>query len=289
MKRIVSIQDLSSLGRCSLTVALPVISAMGIECAAIPTAVLSAHTGFGGFSCLPLTQQLAATTAHWQAMQLPLDAICTGYLATEEQPALVCRFFDACAQPETLIFVDPAMADNGRLYPTFSADFPAKMAQVCARADVIVPNLTEACLLTGTEYRTDYDAAYLHRLLRALLSLGAKNAVITGVRPDAGQIGVVAMEADGHCFSCTARHQSAVYPGTGDLFAATCAGAMVSGKSLRQALAIAVDYVAQCIRLTMEDPAAPWYGVEFERPLPDLLRRMAAPDGGSACNFTDPW
>ena len=154
MKRIVSIQDISCLGKCSLTVALPIISAMGVECAVVPTAVLSTHTMFQNFTCRDLSDQIAPIAAHWRQEQIRFDAIYTGYLASPGQIADVCRFFDQFKTGQNLIFVDPAMADNGRLYPAFDDSFPAEMARVCAKADVIVPNLTEASLLTGLPYRT---------------------------------------------------------------------------------------------------------------------------------------
>ncbi len=157
MKRIASIQDISCLGRCSLTVALPVISALGVECAIVPTAVLSAHTAFPGFVSRDLTDQLDAIAAHWQAQHVHFDALYTGYIASVPQVQQVLDFFDAVKSPDTMIFVDPAMADHGKLYSGFGPDFPAAMARVVARADVAMPNLTEACLLTGTPYREDMD------------------------------------------------------------------------------------------------------------------------------------
>ena len=160
MKRITSIQDISCLGRCSLTVALPTISAMGVECAVVPTAVLSTHTTFKNFTCKDLTDQLRPIAEHWRSEHLHFDAVYTGYIASREQVQQVCDFYDCIRSDDTLLFVDPAMADHGRLYTGFGPDFPAAMAQIVARADVAAPNLTEACLLTGTEYREDYDEDY---------------------------------------------------------------------------------------------------------------------------------
>ena len=148
MKRIASIQDISCLGRCSLTVALPVISAMAVECAIVPTAVLSTHTMFPGFISRDLSDQLLPIARHWKSQNVTLDAICTGYLASPRQTEEVCDFFDLLAGPDTLLFVDPAMADGGRLYAGFGPDFPGYMRRVVARAHVTVPNVTEACLLT---------------------------------------------------------------------------------------------------------------------------------------------
>ena len=160
MKRIASIQDISCLGRCSLTVALPVISAMAVECAIVPTAVLSTHTMFPGFISRDLSDQLLPIARHWKSQNVTLDAICTGYLASPLQTEEVCRFFDLLAGPDTLLFVDPAMADGGRLYAGFGPDFPGYMRRVVARAHVAVPNVTEACLLTGTPYRETEDRTW---------------------------------------------------------------------------------------------------------------------------------
>ena len=165
MKRIVSIQDISCLGKCSLTVALPIISAMGVECSIVPTAVLSTHTMFQNFTCKDLTDQIGPIARHWQAEKIRFDAIYTGYLASAEQIGDVCDFFDAFKTEDNLIVVDPVMADNGKLYPAFGPEFPAEMAKVCAKADLIVPNLTEASLLTGLPYRTEYDESYIREML----------------------------------------------------------------------------------------------------------------------------
>ena len=181
MKRIASIQDISSLGRCSQTVALPVISAVGVECAIVPTAVLSTHTMFQGFTCKDLSDQIRPIADHWAAEGFRFDALYTGYLASGEQIADVCDFFRRFKTEDNLIFVDPAMADNGKLYPAFGPEFPAEMAKVVAMADITVPNLTEACLLTGTEYKAQFTEEEVKALLRKLCALGAKKAGLTGV------------------------------------------------------------------------------------------------------------
>ena len=181
MKRIASIQDISCLGRCSLTVALPVISAMAVECAIVPTAVLSTHTMFPGFISRDLSDQLLPIARHWKSQNVTLDAICTGYLASPLQTEEVCRFFDLLAGPDTLLFVDPAMADGGRLYAGFGPDFPGYMRRVVARAHVAVPNVTEACLLTGTPYRETEDLSWWRDLLRRVADLGPRYPVLTGV------------------------------------------------------------------------------------------------------------
>ena len=197
MKRIASIQDISCLGRCSLTVALPVISALGVECAIVPTAVLSAHTAFPGFVSRDLTDQLDAIAAHWQAQHVHFDALYTGYIASVPQVQQVLDFFDAVKSPDTMIFVDPAMADHGKLYSGFGPDFPAAMARVVARADVAMPNLTEACLLTGTPYREDMDEPMARELLQKVAALGAKKVVLTGVSFTPDRLGAMGYDSAG--------------------------------------------------------------------------------------------
>lgn len=274
MKRIVSIQDISCLGRCSLTVALPVISALGVECAIVPTAVLSTHSIFPNYTCKDLSDQIQPIADHWQSQSIRFDAIYTGYLASPRQVDEVCRFFDRFGRDGALIFVDPAMADNGRLYPGFGPEFPAEMARVCARADVIVPNITEACLLTGTPYRTEYDEHYIRQLLQRLAELGPKRVALTGVSLQPGRVGVMAYDAAAdRWFSYDTQRIRSNFHGTGDLFAAACAGSLVQGAPLPEALKLAADFTCECIRLTQASGSNCWYGVEFERAIPYLLRR----------------
>ena len=196
LKRVVSIQDISCLGKCSLTVALPIISAMGHETCIIPTAVLSTHTAFSNFTFRDLTQDITPISNHWKKENFHFDAIYTGYLGSFEQIDLMKQFFDDFKSPDTLIFVDPAMADNGVLYKGFTPDFAKHMATLCAKADMIVPNLTEASFMLGIPYKTDYDEAYIKDVLKKLADLGAKYAVLTGVSLKPGELGVMAYDAE---------------------------------------------------------------------------------------------
>ena len=168
MKRILTIQDISCLGKCSLTVALPLLSAMGVETVILPTAVLSTHTMFSGFTCKDLSDQLGPITEHWKKEDITFDAIYTGYLGTEEEIETVKEIIRTFRGPETLVFVDPAMGDNGKLYPAFDEQYAKKNATLCAVADVIVPNLTEASFMTGLPYREEYEEDYVRRMLQAL-------------------------------------------------------------------------------------------------------------------------
>ena len=274
MKRIASIQDISCLGRCSLTVALPVISAMGVECAIVPTAVLSAHTAFPGFVSRDLTDQLPAIAAHWRAQHVHFDALYTGYIASAAQVRQVLDFFDTVKSPDTLIFVDPAMADHGKLYTGFGPDFPAAMAQVVARADVALPNITEACLLTGTPYRENVDEGFARTLLQRVAALGVKQVVLTGVSFAPDRLGAMGYDSrTGTYFTAQGRRVPASFHGTGDIFAATVTGGLMRGMTLEQSSALAVEFVLACIDATARDPHAGWYGVEFEKALPLLCRR----------------
>ena len=272
MKRIASIQDFSCIGSCSQTIALPVLSAMGVECAALPTALLSAHTAFDGFVSFDLTPQLPAIMAHWRAMHLRFDAVYTGYLASAEQVGLVGALLDGMDERPALTLIDPVMGDNGALYAGFSDAFPQAMRALCGRADVLTPNVTEACLLTGAAYSPVQDAAQTRRLLERLLELGCRAAVLTGLRVD-GDMAVAALQRDGTGTLVRTSYIPEVFHGTGDLFASTCAGALVQGAPLERAVRLAADYVALTLRRTVQAPDRRWYGVNFQETLPELMAR----------------
>ena len=273
VKRIVTIQDISCIGKCSLTVALPIISAMSVETAVLPTAVLSTHTMFSGFTFADLTDQIRPIAEHWKKEQFTFDAIYTGYLGSFEQIRLSCAFMEDFKEKDTMIFVDPVMADNGKLYAGFDMDFAREMKKLCSRADVIMPNLTEAAFLTDTPYREDPDEAYLSELLEKLSSLGPRYVVLTGFSPASDRIGAIAMEAaSGRIFRYDTQKQPKSYHGTGDIFASTLVGGMMNGFSLEEAVKTACGFTAECIRLTIANPDSRIYGVDFEAALPMLLK-----------------
>ena len=277
MKRIASIKDLSCLGRCSQTVALPVVSAMGVECAILPTAVLSTHTSFPDFHCLDLTDQLLPVARHWKAQGVRFDALYTGYLASDRQVAVVLELLELLREEGTLLFVDPAMADHGKLYAGFGPEFPALMAQVVSKAQITVPNITEASLMTGLPYREDYDEAYVKALLRGVAALGAEKVVLTGVSLEKDTIGFMSYDSStGQFDRYFNRREPHAYHGTGDIFSATAVGGIMRGMSLKDAFRLAVDFTLRCIEVTRTDPRAAWYGVEFERALPMLTERAKA-------------
>ena len=274
MKKIVSIQDISALGKCSLTVALPIISAMGIECAVVPTAVLSTHTQFQGWTFHDLTDEMEPIADHWKSQGFAFDAIYTGYLGSARQVDIVKRYFRDFGAGAKII-VDPAMADNGKLYAGFAQDFPQKMAELLDGADLVLPNLTEACFLLDKPYREKYDRAYIMELLTGLLNKGAKVAALTGVSFEEGKLGVVSLDGETGVFSEYYTDRLPVnFHGTGDIYSSTAVGALMNGMSVPDALALAADYTAECIRLTLKEKNHSWYGVNFEQAVPFLLERM---------------
>lgn len=275
MKRIVTLQDISCVGSCSLTVALPVISAMGVECGILPTAVLSTHTMFQHFTCKDLSDQITPISDAWEKEQIDFDGIYTGYLASAEQCHQICEFFDRFKREKTVIVVDPAMADNGKLYTAFDETFPAEMAKVCAKADVIVPNITEAALLTGMPYKTEYDHAYIRELLEKLLAFGCQTAVITGVGYEKDRLGVAALDREGHMFEYFTHKCSQSFHGTGDAFSSVLVGGLMRGLTLGDSLKLAADFVVACIEGTMASEDARTYAVDFQTQIPYLCRELA--------------
>lgn len=275
MRRIVTVQDISCMGKCSLTVALPIISAMGVETAIIPTAVLSTHTMFKNFTVKDLTDQIEPITAHWKSENFGFDAIYTGYLGSFEQIDLVTKMFEEFKTENTITIVDPAMADNGKLYQAFDEAFAKKMGSLCGVADIILPNLTEAAFMTGMEYKTEYDEAYIKEVLKALTGLGAKIAILTGVGFEEGKTGVMGYDSvNDEFWYFEQKKLPCSYHGTGDIFASSFTGALMNGFDWKGAVEVAAEYTAECIWLTMADGKKEWYGVHFEAAIPFLLAKI---------------
>lgn len=275
MKKIITIQDISCIGKCSLTVALPIISALGIECAIVPTAVLSTHTQFKGFTFRDLTDDMAPIREHWQKEGFHFDAIYTGYLGSARQIALVKEYFAAFGK-DCPIIVDPAMADNGKLYAGFDDAFPQEMAKLCGSANVILPNLSEAALLTGSTYPgEDADEATTLQLLHKLAALGSEKVVITGVTLADGTFGFMGMDSKTkEVFKYGVPKIPASSHGTGDVFASAFTGALVNGHDIFNALKLAADYTSACIKNSYEDPERVAYAVNFEYELPGLMAKV---------------
>jgi len=275
VKRIVTIQDISCVGKCALTVALPIISACGVETAVIPTAMLSVHTAFPHFTFHDLTKEMLPTVNDWRQHGMTFDAIYTGYLGSEEQIEHVVEIADAFATENTLVLVDPVMGDNGKLYTGFTTEFAKKMATLCKKADVIVPNLTEATALLDLPYPDCYDETYLEDVAFRLSAFGVKLVVLTGVTLDDGTIGVVAYDRINNTYiKYGAKRVSRIFHGTGDAFASVLTGALTRGVPLEKALKIAVDFTVLSIEKTVADPHANWYGVNFEQALPWLVTQF---------------
>ena len=266
MKRILTVQDISCLGKCSLTVALPVISAMGVEACVLPTAVLSTHTAFKGFTFRDLTGDITAITKHWQEEKISFDAIYTGYLGSLEQIDLMHQLIKDFGGGSTRVIVDPCMADNGALYSGFTPDFAKAMAGLCSKADVIVPNLTEASYLLGLPYvDSGYTKEYIEDLLQKLAALGARRIVLKGISFDDKKIGIACYDSDSQKSSWYFHEKMPQnFHGTGDIFASVLTGALVRGKTLEEACRLAADFVVEAIRATLSHKDYNWYGVDFE-------------------------
>ena len=275
MKRIITIQDISCVGRCSLTVALPIISAAGVECGVLPTAVLSTHTAFDKFTFCDLTDEIEPISRTFSELNIDFDCIYTGYLGSFRQLSLVDDFITAHKKDNTLVVIDPAMADNGKLYHGFTPEFAKAMAHLVRHADLVVPNLTEACFMLDIPYTEDYDEDYIKDILVKLCALGAKRAALTGISLDKDQLGAYSYDSEsGNFFYYANSYLPVRYHGTGDIFASAAVGALMRGQSAENALAVAVDYTHECIRLTMEDEFGRPYGVNFEEAIPYYLMRL---------------
>ncbi len=275
-KRVLAIHDISCVGKCSLTVALPIISAAGVECSGMPTAVLSTHTGgFTGFTYRDLTEDLVPIEEHWKTLGIAFDGIYTGFLGSFEQIDIVSKIFDEMGKG-SVIFVDPVMADNGELYRIFPANFPQGMRRLCAKADLILPNITEAVLMLGEDYRDGpYTREYIEGLLRRLSAIGPAKVVLTGVFFEEGRIGAAAYDAekDETSYSFSERVPG-YYHGTGDIFSSVVVSCVMNGLPLSEAAAIAVDFTYRSIVRTYEAGTDVRFGVNFEAGIPKLLRDM---------------
>ena len=277
MKRLLTIQDLSCVGQCSTTVALPLVSACGVECAVLPPALLSNHTapGFKGWSFCDLTGEMAKVEAKWVEQGIGFDAFYTGYVC-EQHIAPILSIMRTCANPGAIRIVDPAMADNGELYRGFAADFPSKMAQLCKGADYLLPNLTEAALLTGEDarkigaWKSCQPQKVVERLIARLHEFGVRTVVLTGVSFDEATVGTAVSDGKTVKYDFNPRNPRNSH-GTGDVFASVFAGAVLRGKPACEAAAIAADIVCEAIGVTERNH---WYGVSFEKVIPNLVAAL---------------
>ena len=270
--RILTIQDISCVGQCSLTVALPIISAFGIETCILPSAILSTHTaGFKGFTCLEFTDEFKKIIAHWEKEKISFNAFYTGYLLNENQINIIKELFTKLNTSTTpLKIIDPAMADNGKLYPGFDMKFAQAMKSLCLNADIIIPNLTEACFLTDYEYKETYNEEYILKLIEKLKELGNKIIILTGISYTEDTTGVVVVEK-GEVKYYKHKKIAKNYHGTGDIYSSVFVGTYLNGISAFDAACVAADYVVKCIEYTIEKYPSHWYGVKFEPLLTDYI------------------
>lgn len=272
-KRLLTIQDISCVGKCSITVALPLISACGIECAILPSSVLSNHTapGFSGWTFRDLTDEMPKIQQQWNKEKIDFDAFYTGYVSKTQIP-FILDIMENTARSGAIRIVDPVMADNGKLYAGFDSDFPQEMKKLVKAADVIMPNLTEAAILLGIEYKTSYSKNEIEEIAKGLYQLGAKNVILTGVSFDESKLGVCVFDGSKYEYYFAEKINSSFH-GTGDVFASIFAGSFLRGKSLLESASIACDFVVESIKATIDDKDY-WYGVKFEKAMPFLVKRL---------------
>ncbi|MBR5278720.1 MAG: pyridoxamine kinase [Clostridia bacterium] len=272
-KRILTVQDISCFGQCSLTVALPILSACGAETVIIPSAVLSTHTGgFSGFTFRDLSDDIPAISAHWQKEGIDFDAIYTGYLGSLKQIDMVKDLFKNHTRKGGIKVVDPAMADNGNLYYGFDQEYANAMATLCKEADIVLPNITEACFMTGVEYKESYDREYIDTILAALENAGMKDIILTGVSFNKETTGVIVKTSKGVEYYSHKKIPVGSH-GTGDVYASAFCGALLRGKSSFDAASIAANYTLRCIENTIGDESHK-YGVKFETAIPYLIEEL---------------
>ncbi|MBQ8342208.1 MAG: pyridoxamine kinase [Clostridia bacterium] len=272
--RILTVQDISCVGQCSLTVALPIISACGIETAILPSAVLSTHTGgFSGWTFRDLTDDIPGIVDHWEKEKIGFDAIYTGYLGSLRQIELVKDLFARLGNPGCLKIVDPAMADHGKLYYGFDETFAHTMGSLCGVADIALPNITEACMMTDSPYvEAGYDEAYIRSLMEKVLALGAKTVVLTGVCYREGELGIAILSGGDKEISYYYHEKlDRSCHGTGDIFASAFTGALVRGKTPLEAARVAGNFTLASMKATAKEH---WYGTQFEKAIPTLLQEL---------------
>ncbi|MBQ7106593.1 MAG: pyridoxamine kinase [Clostridia bacterium] len=274
-KRIAAIHDISGFGKCSLTVALPICSAAGIETCVIPTAILSTHTGgFKNFTFRDLTDDILPIAEHWASLGLSFDAFYTGYLGSKQQIKIVMSAIEKLKGEKTLFVCDPAMADHGKLYVGFSKGFPKEMAKLCSMADIIVPNITEAVMMLGLEYiEGPYTKEYIEELIVKLYELTGSQIVLTGVYFEGKRLGAACYDGEKVSYVMSERID-VMFHGTGDVFASALTSAILNGRNLVSAAEIAVNFTCASIKATLRDDPERRYGVNFETELPALIKLL---------------
>lgn len=272
-KRVLAVHDISCIGRCSLTVALPILSAAGIETSVLPTAVLSTHTGnFDGYTFRDLTEDITPICNHWESLGITFESIFTGYLGSFEQMELVNDIFDKFSRENTLVMVDPVMGDNGKLYSNLTQNFPNGFRKLCQKAHVITPNLTEASMLLDVPYCGEgYSKDYIKNILKNLAELGPEKIILTGVSFSDSQLGCAVFDKSLNSIDFVYEEKvKGFYHGTGDVFSSALLASLMNGLSLSNAAAAAVGFTAGAIRRTKRSGAETRYGVDFEAGLAEF-------------------
>lgn len=275
LKRVAAIHDISGFGKCSMTVVLPILSAAGIEVVCMPTAVLSTHTGgFEGFTYRDLTEDLPAITEHWKSLDLHFSSIYSGFLGSPEQVDIVSNFIDTFNSDNTLVYVDPVMADEGELYSVFDDHMVDKMRELCEKADLLLPNITEACFLLKQPYQHGpYTRDYIEKLVRGLSDMGPEKVVLTGVYFDNEKLGAACYDrAEDKVEYAFSEKVPGQFHGTGDIFGSFCLAALLNGKSLLDSTQFAVDLTTDCILRTVARETNRREGVDFEGVLPEMMK-----------------
>lgn len=277
LQRVAAIHDISGFGKCSMTVVLPILSAAGIEVVCMPTAVLSTHTGgFEGFTYRDLTEDLPAITEHWKSLDLHFSSIYSGFLGSPEQVDIVSNFMDTFNSDNTLVYVDPVMADEGELYSVFDDHMVDKMRELCEKADLLLPNITEACFLLKQPYQHGpYTRDYIEKLVRGLSDMGPEKVVLTGVYFDNEKLGAACYDrAEDKVEYAFSEKVPGQFHGTGDIFGSFCLAALLNGKSLLDSTQFAVDLTTDCILRTVARETKHREGVDFEGVLPEMMKRL---------------
>ena len=276
--RVAAIHDMSGFGRCSLTVAIPILSAMGLQCCPLPTAFLSTHTGgFTGFTFLDMTDEIPKVAEHWKSLNLSFQAIYSGFLGSVRQIGMVEQFIREFRGPDTVVVIDPVMGDDGKAYQTYTAEMCAGTARLSQMADVITPNLTEAAFLLDCPYKELFGGKPdFHGIVSRLSMEGKRSVVLTGVSERPGRTGAMCFDAKtGRSEAVQTEFIAHPFHGTGDVFASVLTGALVKGKPLAEAAMQAAEFVRDCARRTAKEQLPIREGVDFE-PLLSLLMEGAA-------------
>lgn len=270
MKKILTIQDFSCVGKCSLTVAIPIISAFGIETCALPTALLSTHTQFKNWTFANLCEHINPITDAWEKENIMFDGICTGYLGGIDLIESVKDIINRFVSKDGIVLIDPAMGDNGKLYAGFDMEYVKATKTLCAMADVITPNITEATFMLDMEYKDEYDKDYLLDICKKLHENGARDVVITGVKKSATHVGVFCLLNGTEIYEYYTEREIKDFHGTGDIYSSAVYGGLTCGKTLQEATKFACDYTKHCIAVTLADESHPFYGVNFEQCTGDI-------------------